>query len=245
MSSYFEQAANEILGATERVAAAVEEGASILFSAASSSSSSSGGEKANIDTDDLMMGEEEDIAMDGFGGSTLEGIADGVLSDIMSAQSGPQTPWEHFEAFRHAINWSEPLVRYLLIFHAILFLLTIYTVSKRASFHSRIILLVFLFLLVRSAEYLNAYGNDHWEDFATQNYFDKGGIFIGLLFSCPLLLNCLIMLVCYMREAGSLLVEVKKMEMVAKKKKKNKDKGEAQSSSSRGKTNKKKTTKKD
>jgi len=76
-------------------------------------------------------------------------------------------------------------------------------------------------ILVRCAELINGYAARNWESFATQNYFDRGGIFVGIMLCGPLLINCFIMLTMLIREASSLLIEVKRMEL----KKKSKDIG--------------------
>jgi hypothetical protein len=66
--------------------------------------------------------------------------------------------------------------------------------------------------LVRCAEYINSLASQHWESFATQNYFDERGIFVAIMFCTPLLLDSLIMLLMFLREAGQLLVQVKTAE---------------------------------
>jgi len=80
--------------------------------------------------------------------------------------------------------------------------------------------LVFIGIVVRSGEWLNEQGAKHWEQFATQNYFDKRGIFIGCMLAGPLLLDSLMMLIYFMSEASTLLVQVKRSEFKQKKVKK-------------------------
>jgi hypothetical protein len=99
------------------------------------------------------------------------------------------------------------------------------------------VLLVFLAGIVRSAEYLNKYGANNWEQFATQNYFDENGVFISIMLCAPLLLTALIMLISYLREAARLLVQVKRQELKEKYKKNKK--------SNNGGKNKKKGSKKE
>ena len=87
--------------------------------------------------------------------------------------------------------------------------------------------MVIIGLLVRGAEMINDFASLHWDSFATQNYFDKRGVFIGIMFCAPLFMNCFMMLILSVREASSLLIEVKTMEIkrkreAAKKKKENK-----------------------
>ena len=48
---------------------------------------------------------------------------------------------------------------------------------------------------VYMGERLNKLGNQYWESFATQNYFDPNGVFYTVLISGPLLLVNFIVLV--------------------------------------------------
>jgi hypothetical protein len=125
---------------------------------------------------------------------------------------------EHIGAFRSAIQWSEPFILYLIGFQVVMLLSTVMVV-RSDSLAARMVLMVLIVVLVKSSEWLNEYGAQHWESFSTQNYFDKKGIFMGILFCAPLLLNCFLMLVAFLREASQLLIDVKKMEVQKKKKK--------------------------
>uniref|UniRef100_A0A7S2UMC0 Transmembrane protein 18 n=1 Tax=Attheya septentrionalis TaxID=420275 RepID=A0A7S2UMC0_9STRA len=163
---------------------------------------------------DFIMGEEEMME-----DSPLSGIAEGVLKDIMSGQAAPQTPMEHIDAFRSAIQWSEPFILYLIGFQVVMLLSTVMVV-RSDSLAARMVLMVLIVVLVKLSEWLNEYGAQHWESFSTQNYFDKKGIFMGILFCAPLLLDCFLMLLAFLREASQLLIDVKKMEVQKNRKKK-------------------------
>lgn len=131
---------------------------------------------------------------------------DGSFSDFMSDLEGqvldlmkktnkaPSDVWQSWMAFSSAINWKESWIINLIVFHLLLFLLIILT-RKRLGIQSCIFF--FITILVRSAEAINSYCSDHWQDFATQNYFDKKGLFAGTVFAAPLLTMCLMMLVNY------------------------------------------------
>ena len=104
-------------------------------------------------------------------------------------------------------------------------------------------------LIVRLAEYLNTTGNARWQEFGiTQNYFDRGGIFMGIMVCAPLLMVCLCMLIHMIREASTLLKDVTQMKhsaksrQKAKKEEEKKKKDEKKNSSPRRsqRTNKKK-----
>jgi hypothetical protein len=135
-------------------------------------------------------------------------------------KAGPQTPIEHFHAFRYAIRWSEPFILALLVFQAMVFCLCLWASRPNRSLASRITVMLFMGIVVRSTEWLNTYGAQHWDDFSTQNYFDSKGIFIGIFLSAPLLMDSFLMLVIFLREASKLLVQVKTMELKQKQKKK-------------------------
>ena len=122
---------------------------------------------------------------------------------------------ENIQAFSAAITWDEPFIKCLLGFHALV-ILTTYATIKRGDMYIQLGLMVFLGVIVRFAEKMNQIGNSRWRDFATQNYFDKNGIFMGIMICAPLLMVCFVMLVSLIREAKSLLVDLSKMKMQAK-----------------------------
>eukprot|EP00562_Extubocellulus_spinifer_P035064 CAMPEP_0178698380 /NCGR_PEP_ID=MMETSP0699-20121125/10499_1 /TAXON_ID=265572 /ORGANISM="Extubocellulus spinifer, Strain CCMP396" /LENGTH=285 /DNA_ID=CAMNT_0020344423 /DNA_START=148 /DNA_END=1005 /DNA_ORIENTATION=+ len=175
---------------------------------------------------DLTPDELEELANGGGGSyddenmkSPLEGMAEQVMGDIFHGQVGPQTPLEHLDAFRSAIQWTEPLIVALLLFQLIMFVVTVYTI-RRGNTASRFGLLVSIVVIVRCTERFNEYCGGRWEDLATQNYFDTNGIFVLLFVALPLLGDCVLMVIGFMREASALLVEVKSMELKQKQKKK-------------------------
>lgn len=141
-------------------------------------------------------------------------------------QLGPSTPMEHFHAFRSAITWSETFILSLVAFQIVMFFLVLWVSRKDRSLTARIGVMMFIGALVRSAEWLNSLGGRNWERFSTQNYFDKKGIFVGIMLCGPLLVDCLIMLLMFVKEAGQLLIEVKKEQLTRKKGKKEKKNNE-------------------
>jgi hypothetical protein len=80
----FGKIVNEVLEATERVAARMEEGVSVLLSRKLSGATN---EETNMGGEDPILTRGEDLLMDeDMAGSPLEGIADSVLGDIMAGQ---------------------------------------------------------------------------------------------------------------------------------------------------------------
>ncbi|CAJ1958419.1 unnamed protein product [Cylindrotheca closterium] len=178
---------------------------------------------ASLDEDELraLLQEHENI----FETSPLEGIADGVISDIMKNKAvGPSTSLEHIEAFGSAITWSESFIQCLLAFQIFMFCLCLWVSKRDRGLTVRVTVMVMIGIIVRSAEWMNRQGSLRWKHFCTQNYFDRRGIFMGVMVCGPLLFDCVIMLVFFVREAGLLLVQVKRKEIVQKQAKSSKPK---------------------
>lgn len=83
-SGIFGKIVNEILQATEHVAARMEEGVSVLLSGKLPGATN---EETDMGGEPIVPSEEDDLLMDeDIVGSPLEGIADSVLGDIMAGQ---------------------------------------------------------------------------------------------------------------------------------------------------------------
>lgn len=107
-----------------------------------------------------------------------------------------------------------------------MFFLCLYVSQRDRALAPKLVVMTFIFIVVRSAEWLNAKGEEEWESFATQDYFDDRGLFLGIMLCGPLMLDVLMMLIFFMKEASSLLVQVKRTEIKRKKEKeKKKSKG--------------------
>jgi len=157
----------------------------------------------------------EDGTDDLFSSSPLQGMAEDVLSDIMSKQNGPESFWEHLQAFHAAINWSEPFILCLIAFHVLVFSMTIYMLRRQpTTTNLQLLFLAIITITCRMAGRLNTYGQQHWEEWGiTQNYFDSQGFFIATCLCLPLIFICLIVLINMLREAGSLLIQVNRMKI--------------------------------
>ena len=229
---FLSKLSKEVVQASEIVSARLEDGLSLLLG--------DGGpalyheRTADLLSDSTINGIEDldDVDIEGLteeeiqhflqermvGGSPLEGIADHVMGDIMSRQVGPSSPWEQFQAFRAAITWSESFIVVLLLFQVTMFLICVWVSRTSRGLTPRLIVMALIGFIVRSAETLNGIGARRWELIASQNYFDKRGIFVGIMLCGPLLLDSFFMLVCFIYEASQLLVHVKKEEIRRRKK---------------------------
>lgn len=131
----------------------------------------------------------------------------------------------------------------LLAFHVAVVLLAISLSRNGVNMYLRLGFMIVIGAIVRLSEYLNGIGARRWRDFATQNYFDRGGIFMGIMVCAPLLVTCAGMLFSLIREASYLLVDVKKMKLQQKQRAQSRGKKTKQGKG--GSSGKKKSSKKD
>ncbi|KAJ4895050.1 Uncharacterized protein Rs2_21844 [Raphanus sativus] len=138
-----------------------------------------------------------------------------LMADLVHKLSGElrtglQPAYENFIGFFHAIDWKEPWIVGLMAFHALVLIVTL--VSRRhLNFH------MFLFLLslggVYFAESLNRVLRKNWKSFSTQNYFDPHGAFLSVLWSGPLLVIAIIILINTLFSLCYLIVKWKRAEL--------------------------------
>ncbi|XP_071720842.1 uncharacterized protein [Rutidosis leptorrhynchoides] len=123
---------------------------------------------------------------------------------------GMQPAVDNFIGFFHAIDWKEPWLVGLTVFH-FMALVMIITTRKNINFQ------MYLFLLslagVYLAERLNTFLSDNWKSFAGQNYFDRHGVFLSVLWSGPLLVFATIILVNTLFSLCQLIVKWKRAEL--------------------------------
>jgi len=122
---------------------------------------------------------------------------------------------EHLQLFLNAIDWNESWILALLGFHVFTFFLII-MMRKRSQFLS--FLFAFLLFMAYMSETLNSWCQTNWQKFASMNYFDHTGTFISFLYSFPILVNAIIVLICFLVIMSDLLVKVKRAELRQKKK---------------------------
>jgi len=89
------------------------------------------------------------------------------------------------------VDWSEPYLQYLILFHILTFLCVILT-RKRVNFQGT--LFVILLATIGCSEMINEYMANNHKKFFKQQYFDSYGMFISLVYSAPVLVNCVIIL---------------------------------------------------
>ena len=110
--------------------------------------------------------------------------------------------------FLASIDWSEPWFTGLGMFHILCALLTI--LSRKTGVFQAVYFGVIM-LLVLLAEQINTWAAANWKLFTKQQYFDSNGLFISIVFSVPLLINCLVIVVCWLFDVGILISRVKQL----------------------------------
>jgi uncharacterized membrane protein YciS (DUF1049 family) len=63
--------------------------------------------------------------------------------------------------------------------------------------------------MVYFSEYLNELAASNYQKFSNQNYFDSNGMFISIIFCCPILLNSLFILARWLMMSFDLITKVK------------------------------------
>ncbi|KAL0928781.1 hypothetical protein M5K25_000703 [Dendrobium thyrsiflorum] len=136
----------------------------------------------------------------------------GDLLERVSAEmrGGFRPAVDNFVGFFHAIDWNEPWLISLLLFHVTLLVIAFIS-RKRINF--QLGLSIFAFSGVYLAERINRFLAKNWKSFAGQNYFDPNGLFISVLWSGPLLLISIILVINTLITLCKLMVKWKKAEL--------------------------------
>ena len=133
--------------------------------------------------------------------------------------------------FYHAVDWSERWLLGLAAFHVLVWTIA---VGFRHYDNVQIVLLLAVLGVIYCAETINRIAGENWRSFATQNYFDKRGVFISVMFSTPLLACSMFVLLNALRSASSLLIAVKRKELKAEMRRKKKLEGKKLKASGAG-----------
>jgi hypothetical protein len=133
--------------------------------------------------------------------SFFQAVEENLRKIMEETSRAPKDLMEHWSAFTSAINWRESLIVGILVFHAVMLVLVLTT---RKSFGFQVFVFLFACLLVYTSEHINTAASLHWKSFATQNYFDKQGVFMGIFFNAPLLIILFVQMVRTFRYGKSL-----------------------------------------
>ncbi|XP_047429024.1 transmembrane protein 18 [Mugil cephalus] len=115
--------------------------------------------------------------------------------------------------FLMSVQWSESWLIGLLAFHVVCLFLTVVTCRY---YRAQICHFLLIVALVYSAEYLNELAAMNWRYFSRFQYFDSRGMFISLVFSIPLLLNAVIIVMVWVYRTFSTMTELKTLQLKRK-----------------------------
>ncbi|KAK4879711.1 hypothetical protein RN001_007857 [Aquatica leii] len=111
-----------------------------------------------------------------------------------------------FLTFIWSIDWRDPWLIALCIFHLSV---TMMAISTRNYGNFQAILFFILILLVYFSENINQLASTNWKIFSRQQYFDSRGLFISVVFSVPILLNCMLMVGSWLWQSRQLMITLK------------------------------------
>ncbi|XP_032666856.1 transmembrane protein 18 [Odontomachus brunneus] len=112
--------------------------------------------------------------------------------------------------FLQSIDWRDPWLAVLLTFHIAITMTALMT-RNHANF--QIILFLVLLLLVYFSESINEVAATNWMVFSRQQYFDSKGLFISIVFSVPILMNCMIMVASWLYQSSQLMTSLKRAQL--------------------------------
>ncbi|KAF9900967.1 hypothetical protein EC991_006690 [Linnemannia zychae] len=156
----------------------------------------------------LQNGTPDGSSDSGAGGS-LMGHLQTAWVDFKSASSG----------FIEAVEWQQTWIQMVLAMHLVIFIIII---ALRNRPNSLAAMLFCTILLAALSEPLNGIGSRHWQSFSDDNYFDSHGVFTGLVWAAPLLVNAIVATMLLLRAIVQLLVKVKRAQLQESRKKKQK-----------------------
>ncbi|XP_017766987.1 PREDICTED: transmembrane protein 18 isoform X2 [Eufriesea mexicana] len=108
------------------------------------------------------------------------------------------------------IEWRDPWLVFLLIFHIAITMTALMT-RNHANF--QIVLFLALLLLVYFSESINEVAASNWMLFSKQQYFDSNGLFISVVFSVPILMNCMVMIASWLYQSSQLMTSLKRAQL--------------------------------
>lgn len=121
-----------------------------------------------------------------------------------------------FWTFLSSIDWRDPWLIALFTFHIAITMMALLT-RNYGNFQA--LLFFILLLLVYFSESINELASTNWKVFSRQQYFDSKGLFISVVFSIPILLNCMLMVGSWLYQSTQLMKNLKTAQLRERRKK--------------------------
>ncbi len=118
--------------------------------------------------------------------------------------------YNNMMGFYHAVDWKEQWIQGILCFH-VLYLIVSFLTRKSPTIQFTLLITICIFIYF--AETFNSYGSRNWTRFSTQDYFDPNGVFLSVVFSTPLLLIGVCIMLHALYDTSQMLVKVKRLEL--------------------------------
>ncbi|RQM23112.1 hypothetical protein B5M09_004690 [Aphanomyces astaci] len=142
--------------------------------------------------------------VDSFAFCAMDTIVDQVRKELSHEYGHMLVQWYE------AVDWQEPLILGLISFHVLLLTAVL---AFRHVYPVQVGLFVLICGTIYTSEYLNSVGRDNWQAFASQNYFDTHGVFMGIFVAGPLLAIGFVQLASNIHAMAHLVVAVKRHEL--------------------------------
>eukprot|EP00913_Durusdinium_trenchii_P023929 g22472.t1 len=139
------------------------------------------------------------------------------ISNALRENRYTQSFTEDVQAFVHAIDWRTDFWIFGLFLVEFLDLLMV--VINRRSWERLAMIFLANTGILYCAEWLNQLASKNWKTFSSQDYFDKAGVFASVLVGLPLLLCQFLIVGFLLKEAGSMVIQVKRLELKQARKK--------------------------
>ncbi|XP_058470268.1 transmembrane protein 18 [Solea solea] len=126
-------------------------------------------------------------------------------------------------SFLMSVQWSEPWLIGLMVSHVVCLFVTVVTCRY---YRAQICHFLLMVALVYGAEHLNELAAMNWMSFSNFQYFDSKGMFISLVFSIPLLLNTVIIVMVWVYRTFSTMTELKTLQLKRKARREKREKND-------------------
>ncbi|KAG7509438.1 hypothetical protein JOB18_044334 [Solea senegalensis] len=126
-------------------------------------------------------------------------------------------------SFLMSVQWSEPWLIVLMVSHVVCLFVTVVTCRY---YRAQICHFLLMVALVYGAEHLNELAAMNWRSFSNFQYFDSKGMFISLVFSIPLLLNTVIIVMVWVYRTFSTMTELKTLQLKRKARREKREKND-------------------